>query len=64
MGGNLEPTGKGSMPRPLGGGSLVLIPALPGQALTLAQQYLDQKDAVITTAECSIRRANEILPPL
>lgn len=61
--GNLAPVGKGSMPGPPGGGSLVLIPALPGQALTLVQPYLDQKDTVVTTAKGSIHRAGEVLPP-
>lgn len=64
VGGNLEPIGKGSMPGPLGGESLLSIPELPGPTLTLTQQYLDQEDAVITKAECSIHGAGEILPPV
>lgn len=55
---------KDSMLGPPEGGSLVSIPALPGPALALAQQYLDQEDTVVTTAECSIHGAGEILPPL
>lgn len=62
VGGNLQPTGKGSMPGLRGGGSLLLTSALPGPALTLTQQYLDQEDAVMTTSECSIHGAGKILP--
>lgn len=46
------------------GGSLVSIPALPSPALTFAQQYPDQEDIGVTTAECGIHGAGEILPPL
>lgn len=49
---------KGStMLRPPKGVSNVPIPALPGPALTLTKQYLEQEDTVVTTAEGRIHGA-------
>ena len=48
---------KGSMLGPPKGVSNMPIPALPGPALTLTKQYLEQEDTVVTTAEGRIHGA-------